>query len=715
MAKQAKKQRTKAPAPTTGSAPPRDVVLLAVALLVVLFAAYSPTFSNGFVYDDKDLVLQSPLVAGQLWGEIWTSDVWAQTTRLSSTYYRPLVVSSFAVEHMIHGDNPAGYHIDNLLLHCVAILLLFLVARDRFGRSREGALLSLAAAAIFAFHPANTQIVYWISARGDLFVAIGILLGMYCVMRTGAPATAGVIASAFLAFFSKETGVLYLVLVPLYAYIFGAQARMKVITTRLLQVAPVFLLYLALRFNAVPFGLGLSTEESFWTPADGPGARFMTVPAIWGYYLMRAVFPYFLNFETGIHLIRSPGDWQLWAGVFSLVAAVVAYMRLRKNTFVRWAGVFWVLSLLPFLNILVPTFESGMEHYLYLPLTAVAIMAASLLPKKRMVLPVMGVVVLSFAVTVFLRGSAWRDDVSLWSDAAAKTGVECRQGWTRAKGNLAHTYVELAEQQINTENNLREAESIYREIVETRPNFGHAWRGLGDVAFGRGQHEQAATYYRKAVEYRPHDYLVRNKLGVVLMAQKDYAGAKVQYQEVLAADPSYGAALLNLAVIQLIERDYRAGEATLAKMGASTMARYPNAQAVKTAIDVGNGRAPSGGIAAVSQAAAVLDQMELFQAQSDMLERIYAAGRLDADNLYRLALVNIVKLGQDAKGIAFLEAGLEKYPNDMRFMRAMAIAYERSGQNEKAAAMLERVLQAAPNHPDATAIRQHVKQLREKG
>ena len=105
----------------------KKYILVFLLLLLVLSVSYYPTFSNNFVYDDNELILKNQYVQNKEWSEIWSNDYW-ESTRGESPYYRPLVISSFAFEHMFYGDNPFGYHIDNLILHFMVVILLFFLA-----------------------------------------------------------------------------------------------------------------------------------------------------------------------------------------------------------------------------------------------------------------------------------------------------------------------------------------------------------------------------------------------------------------------------------------------------------------------------------------------------------------------------------------------------------------------------------------------------------
>ena len=79
-------------------------------------------------------------------------------------YYRPLTVLSFALDHSLHGENPAGYHLTNSALHTLNALLLLTLLLRRRADVRVALLLSAA----WALHPRLTEAAGWVSGRTDV-------------------------------------------------------------------------------------------------------------------------------------------------------------------------------------------------------------------------------------------------------------------------------------------------------------------------------------------------------------------------------------------------------------------------------------------------------------------------------------------------------------------------------------------------------------------
>src|SRR5208282_2939241 len=130
--------------------------------LIVVFVclAYFPALRGGFVWDDEAYVTNNPLLtAPDGLTRIWFS------TEPPSQYF-PLTYTTFRIERVLWGLNPAGYHLVNLLLHAANALLVWrLLARLNV----PGAWL---AAAIFALHPVEVESVAWVTERKNVLSAV---------------------------------------------------------------------------------------------------------------------------------------------------------------------------------------------------------------------------------------------------------------------------------------------------------------------------------------------------------------------------------------------------------------------------------------------------------------------------------------------------------------------------------------------------------------
>jgi hypothetical protein len=96
------------------------------------------------------------------------STVWMQDYS-TEIFYRPLIEVSFALDHLVSGANPLGYHISNFLFSFFAALALLSVSRSLAERFQvpHVALIGYAAALLFAVSPLHTEVTTWLIGRVD--------------------------------------------------------------------------------------------------------------------------------------------------------------------------------------------------------------------------------------------------------------------------------------------------------------------------------------------------------------------------------------------------------------------------------------------------------------------------------------------------------------------------------------------------------------------
>ena len=98
------------------------VALLAVAPLLAL-AVFAPALGGGFVHDDHRQIVGNPLVQNLSQLPVLVSTgVWAGAGS-GSSWYRPLMMSSFAFDRALLGPAAFGFHAVSLLLFALVAML----------------------------------------------------------------------------------------------------------------------------------------------------------------------------------------------------------------------------------------------------------------------------------------------------------------------------------------------------------------------------------------------------------------------------------------------------------------------------------------------------------------------------------------------------------------------------------------------------------------
>ena len=180
---------------------------LAIGVAVLLAGlVYVNALDNPFVYDDRRLIVENRSIRPPL-------NLEAVVLREVA---RPAVNISYAIDRVLWGPSPAGFHVTNVLLHMLNVALLFEFVRRGTGRIVSAFL----AAAVFAVHPMMTQAVGYISGRAEVLCTTFVLMALAAARRWMLGGRGVWLAATFglwvLALASKETAVMFVAVAFVY-------------------------------------------------------------------------------------------------------------------------------------------------------------------------------------------------------------------------------------------------------------------------------------------------------------------------------------------------------------------------------------------------------------------------------------------------------------------------------------------------------------------
>lgn len=151
----------------TGVQPPKQKPLIwpIIAAVVITFICFLPTLKCDFVnWDDDKNFYENPVIT-----EVNKANFWDHTKKIFTTgvigNYNPLPIWTFAIEKIAFGlDNPSRWHLDNLILHLICVILAYRLAL-LLGLQWQGALV---VSLLFGIHPMRVESVAWVTERKDV-------------------------------------------------------------------------------------------------------------------------------------------------------------------------------------------------------------------------------------------------------------------------------------------------------------------------------------------------------------------------------------------------------------------------------------------------------------------------------------------------------------------------------------------------------------------
>src|SRR5947208_5842133 len=130
---------------------------------------FGRTLWDDFVnYDDPRYVYQNTTIAS---GLNISGIAWA-FTHIHSENWHPLTTITHMLDCQLYGLKASGHHFTNVLLHTIAVLLLFVVLQQMTGALWRSAFV----AALFAIHPLHVESVAWVAERKDVLSGVFFML-----------------------------------------------------------------------------------------------------------------------------------------------------------------------------------------------------------------------------------------------------------------------------------------------------------------------------------------------------------------------------------------------------------------------------------------------------------------------------------------------------------------------------------------------------------
>ncbi len=480
--------------------------LWAVLLGVLAFVCYANTLGHGFVIDDLSLISQSSVIYQLKWADM-----------LSPNGYRPVRTFTYGLNYLLGGDDPFGYHLFNVILHSVNVVLLFILLL----RWTTSLIASTAGGLIFAVHPVQTAAVAYVSGRKDMLATLFVLLACHAYTSCREKAKPGlgalVLVLFVLAMLAKEVAVVLPVLLVLVDALViqarregGGDARSfvgKLIGS--LRRAPLFyvaavLLLLLGAYYAV-FVIKASRMVGFW--GGSPWVHYGTSFKLFLHYARLVIIPYPLLADyTGevFRLSKGFADPVTLGCVAFLGGYLFVAIRVHSRNSRVTLGMLWFLTaLLPVLQI-VPFHELAADHFLYLPLIGFVLLVGEAVHfLKRLWNSLVAVSALAAVAVCFMnltiaRNRDWKDEVTLWTAT-----YRMAPGSYRANHNLGMFYFQNGE----TDKAIRHTE----RSIELDAGREKAWSNLGALYRVRGSEEleaghldKAGSWNQKALEYLNH-------------------------------------------------------------------------------------------------------------------------------------------------------------------------------------------------------------------
>jgi len=532
------------------------IAIFVLSLLSI--ALYLNSLNNSFHFDDHPNILDNPYIRN-------LKDVSLFLKGIGSYVGIPRVLTmlSFAINYHFHRFNVWGYHLVNLTLHVFCGILAFLVARALFSLEFEGEahpdklkvnLLSFLSALIFVSHPVQVNTVTYIVQRNEGLATFFYLLSLFLFVSGSFKKGwrkfllfLGSGGSFLCSIFSKETGFTVPLTVIFFDFIFICKSKKDKLKRLKIYLPLSLILIIYMLFFLRGGVLHLLVEKS---------KEEMITP--WHYLLTQAnviiqyfkllflPLPHWLNVDHDFPLLRSLFEYPTFLSVsfLLLLIALAAYL-INKKRLISFCIFFFFIVLAPSSSI-IPLWDFMVEYRLYLPLLSYGLIVAmgfgylyQFLARhcsKKMAFGIVsGVSVLlisSYSALTIERNHIFKDDLTLWTDAAKKSPYK-----VRVHHNLGKAYVERG----NFDKAIQEGEIALRLIanLDRKENVKFVLNLLGGAYFVKGETDVALRVFQRAIEVDPNFATSYYNLSCVLATKKEKEKALEYLKKAISLDQKY--------------------------------------------------------------------------------------------------------------------------------------------------------------------------------
>ncbi len=714
-------------------------------ILSIAFLSYFNTFTNSFHFDDFKYIVNNEGLKEDF-QHVFLSYLCFPTCHdiLSNLSNRPIIFYTLHLNHSLGGFNVFGFHVVNLTVHIITCLLIFLFAKEilsinRFlktsDQSKNKLNIPLISALLFAVHPMNTQVITYITGRTTsiavcfymasflffikgvrqnlpwkiLFYALSIV---FLIMGYGSKMIILTVPVMFIIY--------YLFFTPLKSIFFKRffeSIFIRIIIQTIVITSPFILIFISSHLNILSFfRMDFGFLQKLFDPIQNKLMHIdsmakdnlsMTIylltefKVIVFYYIKMIFFPFNQNIDPDFPVAHGITDSGVALSLGVILLCLFAGIYFYKNNRIIAFGIFWFfITLLPTSSIL-PLRDMITEHRLYLPLAGfiltiplclnqfiIRYKKSSFKQLAYFILPVF-LLIIVFSVLTVKRNFVWKNEKSLWSDAAEKS-----PRLPRPLNNLAEAYDKegLA---YDNKKNYKKAIEFLKKAIAISPTGYKYYNNLGKIYGRLGEFELATKNLKLALKYNP-DYpfahynfgKVYELRGMLDNAIEEYSTAFKQTKDVYGKKYFFEACF-NLANVYDKKGEYK-----------KALDTYLNCRKLKPSFPkiyfaIGNIFIKTGN----------LDEAFKYYSRAVGLDRNY--------HLAKIAVANVfVMKGKFSKAIEIYQQVIKSDPSNFNVHNNLGLVFlQQMNDPAQAAYHLKKSLDISPDQQKAVLLRELIKNI----
>ncbi len=527
-------------------------------ILISVFVLYSNSLKNGFVLDDFSAIVENRFVQAGTdgLGDIFTTHYRAGYWASPGDLYRPLVLASFAIEHQISDGTPFIHHFINVLIYGLLGLSLFALLQKWFPKQNHW--IPFMITMLFLAHPIHTEVVANIKSRDELMSLFFLISSLLVLQKYIANKTVGNLIGLsglyFLALLSKESSLIFLMVIPVSAYFFNASNKKELIKISSALIVPV-IIFLVMRHNALmdqseikSLGISLLSEN--------PINKLLLAGYHLMLYLYKLIIPINLSSQYP-EFSQGPSSFATAIGMVGLlVHLALLYFGIKwfkEKQILGFAILFYLFTHFLHSNILLTIGTQFGERLLFTPSIAFTLLTGFIFikyiqPKGNKTMWIAAIILGVFYTGITIkRNTEWNSNATLYAADVQKQPNSCMLNyWQSLELTSEKTLNKLTSNQRTQ--SLNEGLKYVLKSLELNPNYGEALSQTGLVYYKMGENEKALPYYEKSMNQGKGGVNTLNNVAAIYFGMGDLKKAKSYYEKTVAINPYHKDCWGNLGI-----------------------------------------------------------------------------------------------------------------------------------------------------------------------
>jgi Flp pilus assembly protein TadD len=547
--------------------------LLALGLVVMVAAGlYVNTLGNDFTNWDDGMIYSNSRVRSLDWDNL----------RKIFSYerggtYQPVRVLSYAIDFYFWKLNPLGYHLTNILFYVLTCLMVFLTLKEISRHLREGVeershfRVALFGSLLFAAHPVHVEAVAWLTARKEVLQGFFFFAAFLLYLKAREEDERRRILylglgllMILLATLSKPSAIVFPAVLLVYEIARNRETWMAFVKKRWL----FFACSVGLSVLFVVILIQVMIDAGGIKPYRGGSLFNNFLVSFYAFLYNIKLLAFTVNYSASYTIdLPQPflGPRTLAVLFITLLLFAVSLWSLRRNKIFFFAFFFFVVTVLPFLN-LIPSSTILADRYVFIASFSYCLLLGVGFDRlcelrltrfsegfpKLLAMTLFLFLLVGYSFMTIRQNTIWQNSLTLWADAVEKSPES-----NTANALMGVVCMDLAMDQ--------EAIKYLEKAVQILPYDYQSRNNLG-IVYGRsGEPEKALREFLLAIHLRPDDDSIHSNLSVFYQKQGNYGQSEEILRDLLSRKPQDAYLHFHLGALYKTMGRYEAAIAELLK------------------------------------------------------------------------------------------------------------------------------------------------------